>query len=124
MGIGRPQDLMAAIDAGVDLFDCVLPTRHGRHGVLYTSQGLLRLRNARFRTDPAPPDPACDCPACTLHSKAYLHHLLRANEALGARLASLHNLRFYLGLLASARRAIAEGGFTSLRSRVEALVAE
>jgi len=124
MGIGRPQDLMAAIEAGVDLFDCVLPTRHGRHGVLYTSQGLLRLRNARFRSDPAPPDPACDCPACTLHSRAYLHHLLRANEALGARLASLHNLRFYLGLLASARRAIAAGGFASLRERIEATTAE
>jgi len=121
MGIGRPQDLVAAIDAGVDLFDCVLPTRHARHGVLYTSQGLLRLRNARFRSDPAPPDPACDCPACALHSRAYLHHLLRANEALGARLASLHNLRFYLGLLASARRAIAEGAFAGLRDRVEAL---
>jgi len=121
MGIGRPQDLVAAIHAGVDLFDCVLPTRHARHGVLYTSQGLLRLRNARFRDDPAPPDPACDCPACALHSRAYLHHLLRANEALGARLTSLHNLRFYLGLLAAARRAIAEGGFAGLRERVEAL---
>ena len=123
MGIGRPQDLVAAIGAGVDLFDCVLPTRHARHGVLYTSQGLLRLRNARFRDDPAPPDPACDCPACALHSRAYLHHLLRANEALGGRLASLHNLRFYLGLLAEARRAIAEGGFAGVRRRVEALSA-
>ncbi|HEY8154175.1 MAG TPA: tRNA guanosine(34) transglycosylase Tgt [Myxococcota bacterium] len=124
MGIGRPQDLVAAIAVGVDLFDCVMPTRHARHGVLYTSQGLLRLRNARFRDDPAPPDPACDCPACALHSRAYLHHLLRSNEALGARLASLHNLRFYLGLLASARRAIAAGGFAGLRARVEALAAE
>jgi len=120
MGIGRPQDLVAAIEVGVDLFDCVLPTRHARHGVLYTSQGVLRLRNARFRDDPAPPDPACDCPACALHSRAYLHHLLRASEALGARLASLHNLRFYLGLLASARRAIREGTFAALRERVEA----
>jgi queuine tRNA-ribosyltransferase len=124
MGIGRPQDLVAAIDAGVDLFDCVLPTRHARHGVLYTSQGLLRLRNARFRDDPAPPDPACGCPACGLHSRAYLHHLLRANEALGARLASLHNLHFYLGLLGSARRAITSGSFAALRDRVEALAAE
>jgi queuine tRNA-ribosyltransferase len=124
MGIGRPQDLVAAIDAGVDLFDCVLPTRHARHGVLYTSQGLLRLRNARFREDPAPPDPACDCPACALHSRAYLHHLLRAHEALGARLTSLHNLRFYLGLLAEARRAIAAGGFSGLRRRVELLAGD
>ena len=121
MGIGRPQDLIASIEAGVDLFDCVLPTRHARHGVLYTSQGLLRLRNARFRDDPAPPDPACDCPTCASHSRAYLQHLLRANEMLGARLASLHNLRFYLGLLAEARRAIAEGAFSALRERVFAL---
>jgi queuine tRNA-ribosyltransferase len=121
MGIGRPQDLIASIEAGVDLFDCVLPTRHARHGVLYTSQGLLRLRNARFRGDPAPPDPACDCPTCASHSRAYLHHLLRANEMLGARLASLHNLRFYLGLLAEARRAIAQGAFSALRKRIFAL---
>ncbi len=121
MGIGRPEDLVSAVDAGVDLFDCVLPTRHARHGVLYTSQGALHLRNARFRDDPAPLDAACDCPACKLHSRAYLHHLLRGNEALGARLASLHNLRFYLGLLASARRAIATGTFATLRGRIEAL---
>jgi queuine tRNA-ribosyltransferase len=121
MGIGRPQDLIASIEAGVDLFDCVLPTRHARHGVLYTSQGLLRLRNARFRSDAAPPDPACDCPTCASHSRAYLHHLLRANEMLGARLASLHNLRFYLGLLAEARRAIAQGALPALRRRISEL---
>jgi queuine tRNA-ribosyltransferase len=121
MGIGRPQDLLSAIDAGVDLFDCVLPTRHARHGVLYTSHGTLHLRNARFRDDPAPLDDACDCPACTTHSRAFLHHMLRGGEALGARLASLHNLRFYMQLLASARRAIAEGGFCALRARSEVL---
>ena len=121
MGIGRPEDLVAAIAVGVDLFDCVLPTRHARHGVLYTSQGPLHLRNARFRDDPAPPDAACDCPACRLHSRAYLHHLLRSGEALGGRLASLHNLRFYLRLLADARSAIADGRFASLRARIEAL---
>jgi queuine tRNA-ribosyltransferase len=121
MGIGRPADLVAGIGAGVDLFDCVLPTRHGRHGVLYTSQGLLRLRNARYRNDPAPPDPACGCPTCALHSRAYLHHLLRAGEVLGARLASLHNLHFYQGLLAAARRSIAEGSFARLRAGIEAL---
>jgi queuine tRNA-ribosyltransferase len=121
MGIGRPEDLVSAIDAGVDLFDCVLPTRHARHGVLYTSEGPLHLRNARFRDDPAPLDPDCACPACRLHSRAYLHHLLRGSEALGARLASLHNLRFYLRLLAEARRAIAAGTFSALRARIEAL---
>jgi len=123
MGIGRPEDLVAAIAAGVDLFDCVLPTRHARHGVLYTSQGALHLRNARFRDDGAPLDAACDCPACRQHSRAYLHHLLRSSEALGGRLASLHNLRFYLRLLADARRAIAQGSFAALRARIEALAA-
>jgi len=121
MGVGAPIDLVEAVALGVDLFDCVLPTRHARHGVLYTSEGELHLRNARFRDDPAPLDPACDCPACRLHSRAYLHHLLRGSEALGARLASLHNLRFYLRLLASARQAIAQGSFAALRASSEAL---
>jgi queuine tRNA-ribosyltransferase len=121
MGLGRPQDLLDGVAQGVDLFDCVLPTRHGRHGVLFTSAGLLRIRNARYREDPAPPDPDCDCPACAQHSRAYLRHLLRSNEALGARLASLHNLRFYLRLLAEARKAIEVGRFEDLRRRVTAL---
>jgi len=118
MGIGHPADLVDAIAEGVDLFDCVIPTRHARHGVLYTSEGLLKIRNARYREDPAPPDPDCDCPTCARHSRAYLRHLLHVNEALGARLATLHNLRFYLRLLAEARAAIAAGSFASLRGRV------
>ncbi len=111
MGLGRPQDLVAAIAAGIDLFDCVLPTRNGRHGVLYTSQGLLRIRNARFRSDPDPIDPDCDCPTCAEHSRAYLRHLIQENEILGARLASIHNLRFYLRLMEAARAAIEAGAF-------------
>jgi len=121
MGLGRPSDLVSGVEAGVDLFDCVLPTRHGRHGVLFTSRGLLRIRNARFRSDPSPPDADCDCPTCASHSRAYLHHLLRVGEALGARLASIHNLRFYLGVLERARGAIAEGRFASLRDEILAL---
>ena len=117
MGIGRPQDLVDGVAAGIDLFDCVLPTRNGRHGVLYTSAGVLRLRNARFREDSAPIDGDCDCPTCALHSRAYVRHLLTGNEVLGARLASVHNLRFYLWLLEEARRAIAAGEFESLRRR-------
>jgi queuine tRNA-ribosyltransferase len=109
------------VAAGVDVFDCVLPTRHGRHGLLFTSHGLLRIKNARFRDDPAPPDPACDCPLCTRYSRAYLSHLVRTGEALGARLASLHNLRFYLILLERARAAIAAGAFAALRGEVEAV---
>jgi queuine tRNA-ribosyltransferase len=121
MGLGRPVDLVDAIATGVDLFDCVIPTRHARHGVLFTSRGLLKARNARFKDDPAPPDPDCDCPTCAQHSRAYLRHLLRVNEALGARLASLHNLRAYLRLLAEARSAIAAGRFAALRERVAQL---
>jgi len=113
MGLGRPADLVAAVARGVDLFDCVLPTRHGRHGVLFTRQGLLHVTNARFKDDGAPPDPGCDCPVCARHSRAYLRHLLQAGEMLGARLASLHNLRFYLRLLEDARRAIRERRFAA-----------
>ena len=119
MGLGRPVDLLDGVAGGVDLFDCVLPTRHGRHGVLFTSRGLLRIKNARFRDDPAPPEEGCDCPTCTHHSRAYLSHLIRAGELLGARLASLHNLRFYLRLLEQARAAIAAGSLAALRERIE-----
>ena len=120
MGLGRPQDLVAAIAAGIDLFDCVLPTRNGRHGVLFTSQGLLRIRNARFQSDPEPPDPACDCPTCAEHSRGYLRHLILENEILGARLASIHNLRFYLALLEQARAAIETGRFAAFAAGVRA----
>jgi queuine tRNA-ribosyltransferase len=119
MGIGRPEDLLAAVDAGVDLFDCVLPTRNGRHGVLFTRAGVLRLRNARFQADAGPLDPACDCPVCARHSRAYLRHLLVQGETLGARLASIHNLRFTLRLLEGARAAIAAGRFAAYRREVE-----
>jgi queuine tRNA-ribosyltransferase len=121
MGIGRPEDVIDAIAVGVDLFDCVLPTRHARHGVLFTSRGLLRLKNARFRRDAAPPDPDCDCATCQRFSRAYLSHLLRAGEALGGRLASIHNLRFYLALMQRARAAIRSGGFAALRDRTARL---
>ncbi len=114
MGLGRPEDLLLGVAAGVDLFDCVIPTRHARHGVLFTRKGTLAVRNARFREDPRPPEEGCDCPACTRHSRAYLHHCLRTNEMLGARLATLHNLRFTLRLLESAREAIAAGRLAAL----------
>lgn len=113
MGLGRPEDLLSAVARGVDLFDCVLPTRNGRHGVLFTREGLLHVSNARFKDDGAPPDPGCDCPVCTRHSRAYLRHLLRSGEMLGASLASLHNLRFYMRLLEDARRAIEDGRFAA-----------
>jgi queuine tRNA-ribosyltransferase len=114
MGIGRPEDLLAGVAAGVDLFDCVIPTRHGRHGMLYTEHGVLAIKNARYREDPAPVEEGCDCPACRSVSRAYLAHLVRSGEALGARLASLHNLRFYLRLLDRARQAISAGRLDAL----------
>jgi queuine tRNA-ribosyltransferase len=124
MGLGRPEDLLRAIERGIDLFDCVVPTRHARHGVLFTHAGQLSLRNARFREDDAPPDETCDCPACTRHSRAFLAHLFRVKEPLGARLASLHNLRFYLRTMRRAREAIAEGRLAALREEVLGAAAE
>jgi queuine tRNA-ribosyltransferase len=120
MGLGRPLDLVLGVAAGIDLFDCVIPTRHARHGVLFTDEGLLKLRNARFRDDLAPIEEGCDCPTCARHSRAYLRHLLQVNEILGARLATLHNLRFYLRLLERARRAIREGRLSALVAAVQA----
>jgi len=117
MGLGRPCDLLEAIAVGVDLFDCVVPTRHARHGVVYTSEGRRTLRNARYRDDDAPLDPACDCPACVSHSRAYLRHLFAAGEMLGPRLATLHNLRFYFKLLADTRTAIGAGTLAGVRER-------
>jgi queuine tRNA-ribosyltransferase len=106
MGIGLPEDLLAAISRGVDLFDCVIPTRHGRHGSVFTRDGTLHLRNARFRDDPDPIEPDCACPACRRFSRAYLRHLIKSGEMLGQILPSLHNIAFYMRLLAEARVSI------------------
>jgi len=121
MGLGRPIDLLDGISAGIDLFDCVVPTRNGRHGLLFTSQGTLSLRNAAFARDDAPPDPACACPACRNHSRGYLRHLIRSGEALGSRFAALHNLTYYMKLLARARDAIEQGSFEALHREIEAI---
>jgi queuine tRNA-ribosyltransferase len=124
MGLGRPEDLLLAIERGIDLFDCVIPTRHARHGVVFTHAGQLSLRNARFRQDGAPLDEACDCSTCARHSRAFLAHLFRVNEALGARLASLHNLRFYLRIMQRAREAIGRGRLAALRAEILPFAAE
>lgn len=121
MGLGQPIDLLDGIAAGVDLFDCVVPTRNGRHGLLFTSQGTLRLRNARYERDDQPIDPECACPACQRHSRGYLRHLIRSGESLGARLTALHNLTYYFNLLARAQRAIEEGQFDALHAEIEEL---
>ena len=107
MGLGQPDDLLDAVARGVDLFDCVVPTRNGRHGSVFTRDGRLNLRNQRFRGDPGPLDPECACPSCALYSRAYLRHLLTAGEALAPRMLSLHNLAFYMDLMRDLREAIA-----------------
>jgi len=109
MGLGLPEDLVAGVLGGVDLFDCVVPTRHGRHGSVFTARGRLNLRNARHRESPEPLDPDCPCPACRRHSRAYLRHLLTCGDALGARLLSLHNIAFYMKLVRDLREAIGTG---------------
>ena len=109
MGVGTPLDLMDAVERGIDMFDCVLPTRNARHGILYTPLGELRIKNAVHRSDPRPVDPDCDCHTCRNYSRAYLHHLHRTGEALGARLNTLHNLRHYQQLMAGMRGAIERG---------------
>jgi queuine tRNA-ribosyltransferase len=109
MGVGRPEDLLAGVAAGIDLFDCVLPTRNGRNAEAFTAAGPLKLRNAAHRRDPRPLESGCACYACGRFSRAYLHHLFLAREMLGPTLLSLHNVAFYCRLMAEARRAV-EGG--------------
>jgi queuine tRNA-ribosyltransferase len=116
MGLGTPEDLVDAVARGIDLFDCVVPTRHGRHGSVFTRAGPLNLRNARFRDDAGPIEPGCDCAVCAHYSRAYLRHLLDAREMLGPRLLSLHNLAFYMRLCREMRAAIAEERFEPWRA--------
>ena len=108
MGVGAPDDIVAGVTAGVDMFDCVLPTRNARNGHLFTRFGDVRIRNAVHRTDPRPLDETCECYTCRHFSRAYLHHLQRVNEILGARLNTIHNLHYYLGLATALRRAVEE----------------
>jgi queuine tRNA-ribosyltransferase len=109
MGVGKPDDIVGAVQRGVDMFDCVLPTRSGRTGQAFTSAGPLNIRNARFAEDGGPLDTACACPVCRTWSRAYLHHLVRSNEILGAMLMTEHNIHFYQALMAGLREAIAQG---------------
>ena len=111
MGVGYPEDIAHAVSQGVDLFDCVLPARNARHGVLFTREGLLKIKNARYASDPLPPDPDCSCPACSRISRAFLHHLVRSGELTGAVLATMHNIRYYLDFMGQLRQAIRSGTF-------------
>jgi queuine tRNA-ribosyltransferase len=109
MGVGFPEDMIEAIRRGVDLFDCVAPTRMGRNGAVFTRDGRLNIKRTEFRTDPRPLDPDCDCAACTRFSRAYIRHLFVSDEILGLRLLSLHNVHFLLSLARQAREAIRNG---------------
>lgn len=111
MGVGTPQDLVRGIASGVDMFDCVMPTRNARNGTAFTRTGRINIRNAVHRTDMSPLDPDCRCAACTGYSRSYLNHLVRSKESLGPRLLSVHNLRYYLDLVGEARVAIKAGSF-------------
>jgi queuine tRNA-ribosyltransferase len=120
MGVGTPIDLIEAVARGVDMFDCVMPTRSGRHGQAFTWSGKVNLRNARHAEDPAPLDPDSTCPAARDYSRAYLHHLVKAEEYLGAMLLSWANTAFYQQLMAAMRAAIAEGRFAAWAAETEA----
>jgi queuine tRNA-ribosyltransferase len=117
MGVGTPEDLVEAVAAGIDLFDCVLPTRNARNGWLFTRFGDLKIKNARHREDTQPLDATCACYTCRNFSRAYLHHLHRANEILGARLNTVHNLHYYLTLMRELRDAIEAGTLAPYRTR-------
>jgi queuine tRNA-ribosyltransferase len=109
MGVGTPADLLEGVRRGIDLFDCVMPTRNARNGHLFTSRGVLKLRNTRHKTSTAPLDDACDCYTCQNFSRAYLHHLDKCNEILGSQLNTIHNLHFYQRHMAAIRAAIEIG---------------
>ena len=120
MGVGTPSDLIGAVRRGVDMFDCVIPTRSGRTGRGYTSRGILNMRNAKHADNLEPLDPDCDCPACTRHTLAYLHHLFKAGEMLGPMLLTWHNIRYYQMLMARLRAAIVAGRFDEEAAAIEA----
>jgi queuine tRNA-ribosyltransferase len=113
MGVGKPDDIVGAVERGIDMFDCVLPTRSGRTGQAFTADGPINIRNARFAEDEGPLDPECACPTCTTHSRAYVHHLVRSGEILGAMLMTEHNLSFYQRLMQGLRNAIGDGRLTA-----------
>jgi queuine tRNA-ribosyltransferase len=113
MGVGEPEDLLHAIGEGVDMFDCVLPTRNARNGSLYTRNGKVTIKQARYQRDPEPLDATCSCPACRNYSRGYLRHLYQSGEILAMRLNTTHNLHFYLSLMRDARAAILAGTYSA-----------
>jgi queuine tRNA-ribosyltransferase len=121
MGVGYPHDIVAAVQRGADMFDCVMPTRHARNGHLFTSAGVVNIRNAAHQRDTGPLDPECECGTCRRYSRAYLRHLDRCGEVLGVVLGTVHNLHYYLGLMRQIRAAIASGTLSRLAARILAI---
>ncbi len=124
MGIGTPHDLLAAVRSGVDMFDCVMPSRHARNGQLFTFAGRLNIRQSRFRDDPGPADPGCACRACRSHSRAYLRHLHEQNDPLYGRLATIHNIHFFHQWVGTLRRALRDGRFGEVSARYSDIITE
>ena len=124
MGVGRPIDLVEGVARGVDMFDCVIQTRHSRSGMFYTSAGRIRITDKRFRTDMYPPDPMCRCTTCTQFTRAYLNHLFRVGDVLGATLVTIHNLTWFATFMADMRQSIIEGRFEAFRREVHAVWAD
>ena len=124
MGVGKPGDIVGAVARGIDMFDCVAPTRSGRHGQAWTRAGAINIKNARYADDPEPLDAASDCPASRDYSKAYLHHLFRAGEYLGPTLLTWHNLQYYQDLMAEMRKVIEVGELAAFVSKFKAETGE
>lgn len=124
MGVGTPSNIIEAVARGVDFFDCVMPARNARHGKLFTWQGTMNIKNAKYKLDERPIDPQCDCPVCRRFSRGYVRHLFAAEEMLGMRLAVMHNLYFYNRLMLRIRQSLDAGGFYAFRQEYSAKLAE
>jgi len=117
MGVGMPADILGAVKRGIDMFDCVMPTRNARNGYLFTSVGVIKIRNSQYKNDTGPLDIICACSTCKNYSRAYLHHLQKTNELLGSRLNTLHNLYYYQQLMMSMRKTIEDNSFSEFRKK-------
>lgn len=124
MGVGTPTNIIEAVARGVDMFDCVMPSRNARHGTIFTWRGIMHIKNERFTLDPKPLDEECSCPVCANFSRSYIHHLFKAGEQLGGRLAVMHNLYFYNTLLEKIRRALDNGNFAEFRQKYSDVLAQ
>ena len=122
MGIGELGDVLKAVDAGFDMFDCVMPTRNARNGTLFTSGGKVSIKRVEFKADRDPLDPECDCYACRNYSRGYLRHLFQSREILAMRLNTIHNLRFYLNFFKNMRKSIMEGTFGAFKEKWEKII--